>query len=158
MPQEFADIQVPPGQNAEFAELQAVLASPLFARAPSLSQLLTFLCRKYFAGESASLSEQQIAVEALRRPESFDQKRDSIVRVELHRLRKRLALYYQGEGTGNAIEISIPAGGYSPRFTVRTPAIDPAASSDSPPPPSPPARRGFNWRALAARLGLFARL
>ena len=37
-------------------------------------------------------------MEALGRPADFDQKRDSIVRVEAHRLRKRLREYYEADG------------------------------------------------------------
>lgn len=144
-------------REAEADELRAVLASPLLARAPSLAQLLTFLCGKHFAGESGSISEQQIAMEALGRSASFDQKRDSIVRVELHRLRKRLALYYQTEGADHAVEISIPAGSYSPRFAVKAPAAAPAGA-EARETAAPPARSRFHWRSLAARLGLLAKL
>jgi hypothetical protein len=137
--------------------LRAVLASPLLARAPSLAQLLKFLCGKYFAEESATITEQQIAMEALGRSASFDQKRDSIVRVELHRLRKRLALYYQTEGAGHAVEISIPAGSYAPRFTAKVPAAGPAGAEVREA-AAAPVRGRFHWRSLAARLGLLAKL
>lgn len=144
------------------AELQEVLSSPLFSRAPSLAQLLRYICQKHFAGETHQIKEQHIAVEALGRPEPFDQKRDSIVRVELHRLRKRLRQYYETEGAAHPIEITIPAGGYAPRFTAKagraeTPVPQAQAAAVEAPPPPPaatPARSRFNWRALAALFGL----
>ncbi len=49
----------------EEAELRAVLASDLFARAPSLATLLEYICRKRFAGEDHLIKEYNIAVEAL---------------------------------------------------------------------------------------------
>lgn len=41
---------------------------------------------------------------------------DSIVRVEAHRLRIRLARYYQQKGARHPIQIVLPAGGYVPQF------------------------------------------
>lgn len=122
--------QEPKSWLAEEAELQAVLASDLFARAPSLALLLEYICRKRFAGEDHLIKEYNIAVEALGRPADFDQKRDSIVRVEAHRLRKRLKHYYQNEGASHEVEIEIPARGYSPLFRYRgaepvVPAVEP---------------------------------
>jgi hypothetical protein len=74
---------------AEKAELDHVLASGIFDRSPGLAQLLTYVCSQYFQGTAAEIKEYNIAVEALGRPASFDQKRDSIVRAQFHRLRDR---------------------------------------------------------------------
>jgi len=100
-------------------ELDAVLASGIFSRAPNLALVLTYVCTKYFEGTAAQIKEYNIAVEALGRPADFDQKRDSIVRVEAHRLRKRLRDYYEAEGADHAIHIEIPSGQYAPRFLPR---------------------------------------
>jgi hypothetical protein len=105
---------------ADFAqekhELDAVLASGIFNRAPNLANVLTYVCEKYFEGSAEQIKEYNIAVEALGRPAEFDQKRDSIVRVEAHRLRKRLREYYEAEGAGHAVRIEIPPGQYAPKF------------------------------------------
>jgi hypothetical protein len=45
----------PVSWEAERAELQAVLQSHLFARSPTLTYLLSYLCEKTFAGESDQL-------------------------------------------------------------------------------------------------------
>jgi len=100
----------------ERAELQTVLQSPLFARSPTLAHLLTYLCEKRFAGETEQIKEYSIALDVFGRPESFDQDTDSIVRVQVNRLRKRLAEYYAAEGDGHSLRISIPVGHYVPRF------------------------------------------
>ncbi|HEY1803585.1 MAG TPA: malectin domain-containing carbohydrate-binding protein [Terracidiphilus sp.] len=119
-------------QSIEFAEeraeLKTVLESKGFARAPTLANLLSYLCEKVFAGEANQIKEYSIAVEAFRRSDSFDQDSDSIVRVEANRLRKRLAEYYRGEGAQNRLQISIPVGQYVPKFNVIV----------SPPSPDPP--------------------
>src|ERR1700751_1647079 len=86
-------------------ELDAILASGIFSRAPNLAQVLTYVCTKYFEGTAEQIKEYNIAVEALGRPPDFDQKRDSIVRVEAHKLRKRLAGYYKGSRASHAVPI-----------------------------------------------------
>ena len=100
----------------EQQELEAVLASGIFHRAPNLAQVLTYVCAKHFEGAAEQIKEYNIAVDALGRPADFDQKRDSIVRVEAHRLRKRLREYYEAEGADHALHIEIPPGQYAPRF------------------------------------------
>jgi len=93
-----------------------VLSSEIFRRAPSLAKLLAYVCEKVFAGQEADIKEYNIAVEALGRPAGFDQKRDSIVRVEAHRLRKRLKEYYESEGKDDPLRIELPVGAYVPVF------------------------------------------
>jgi hypothetical protein len=103
----------------EKRELEAVLASGIFNRAPNLALLLTYVCARYFEGAGEQIKEYNIAVDALGRPADFDQKRDSIVRVEAHRLRKRLREYYDADGAAHALHIDIPPGQYAPRFVMR---------------------------------------
>src|ERR1035441_4154687 len=102
--------------SQEKNELQSLLASGIFDRSPNLAQVLTYVCEKYFEGAAEQIKEYNIAVEALGRPAGFDQKRDSIVRVEAHRLRKRLREYYEADGAGHTIRIDIPPGQYAPTF------------------------------------------
>jgi hypothetical protein len=134
------------------AELRTVLESKGFVRAPTLANLLSYLCEKLFAGESNQIKEYSIAVEAFRRGDSFDQDSDSIVRVEANRLRRRLAEYYQGEGARNPLQISIPVGQYVPRFERKTaleevqPPETPAALSPAIAGPSPHRSLAFAWR------------
>ena len=98
------------------AELKALIASGIFAKAPSLALLLDYVCTKYFEGQANEIKEYSIAVEALGRPPSFDPKQDSIVRVEAFRLRKRLKQYYENEGAGHHVRIVVPSGQYVPQF------------------------------------------
>ena len=57
-------------------ELQAVLRSPEFVRAPRLAHLLSYLCEKLFAGEANQIKEYSIALEVFNRAASFDQAAD----------------------------------------------------------------------------------
>src|SRR5690242_6868373 len=102
--------------HEERAELESVLTSGIFTRSPSLAHFLEYVCERYFEGEADKIKEYNVAVEALGRPADFDQKKDSIVRVEAHRLRKRLQEYYGGEGAAHTIQIFIPPGNYVPQF------------------------------------------
>jgi hypothetical protein len=109
------------------AELESVLASQDFTRAPKLAVLLSYLCEKLFAGEANQIKEYSIGLEVFHRGASFDQDSDSIVRVEANRLRKRLAEYYAGAGASHILQITIPVGQYVPRFEpkISLPAIPP---------------------------------
>ena len=136
------------------AELKAVLESNEFTRAPAMAKLLTYLCEKTFEGKAHEIKEFSIATEVYGRNEHFGEKRDSVVRVEVSRLRKRLLNYYEHEGFDHSLRIQIPAGTYQPEFerfalTQVNPAELPAMSPAAP----PPGQRPLRWRfAIAAAL------
>jgi hypothetical protein len=108
--------QGPLDLDARRAEVEAVLQSKTFTRAPILAHLLSYLCERLFAGEANQIKEYSIGVDVFHRGPSFDQNSDSIVRVEANRLRKRLAEYYAGEGASHRLHITIPVGQYVPEF------------------------------------------
>jgi hypothetical protein len=107
---------VPSEIEAQRSELEAVLHSEYFTRAPTLAHLLSYLCEGLFAGKASQIKEYSIGLEVFHRGASFDQDSDSIVRVEANRLRKRLAAYYASEGASHRLHIAIPLGQYVPRF------------------------------------------
>uniref|UniRef100_Q01RD0 Malectin domain-containing protein n=1 Tax=Solibacter usitatus (strain Ellin6076) TaxID=234267 RepID=Q01RD0_SOLUE len=120
------------------AALTAVLQSKEFTRAPALAKLLKYLCEKTFEGRVHEIKEFSIATEVYGRSENFGEKRDSVVRVEMSRLRKRLVNYYGDEGIGQALRIVIPAGTYAPEFEPTATAV--AMPPDLP--AAPPSPRG----------------
>lgn len=137
--------------EAERAELQAVLQSPLFARSPALTHLLSYLCEKKFAGETDQIKEYSVALDVFDRRESFDQDTDSIVRVHANRLRKRLSEYYAGDGAAHQLQIVIPLGQYVPIFQPLgngNGATQPAAPIE-PAKLDPPLESGPYWQARA---------
>jgi Tol biopolymer transport system component len=136
-------------------QLKRVLASPAFIRARRSSQLLQFLVESALAGDE-DLKEYTIAAHVFGRPESFDPRIDSVVRVEATRLRDRLHHYYESATEEDPVEISLPIGGYRPEFRLRGDELhrtathaNGAAGTAQPASPGPTARRP------AARLGLF---
>ena len=101
--------------NAESVEYDAILASALFAGETNSKRFLRFVCDKHFAGIQ-NVTEYEIGVEALGRRADFDPGEDSIVRVEAHRIRKRLREYYAQEGSKHTLWLVIPHGSYMPQF------------------------------------------
>src|SRR5436305_14238524 len=85
------------------AALDAVLESKEFSRAPALAKLLKYLCEKTFEGRLHEIKEFSIATDVYGRSESFGERRDSVVRVEVSRLRRRPRNYYADERARQAI-------------------------------------------------------
>lgn len=104
-------------------ELEAVLASDIFAKAPSQARLLRYICEKYFEGCAAESKEYNIGVEAMGKRPDFDPSMNSVVRVEVHRLRQKLKKYYETDGADHSIVITLPIGRYVPQFIKREPVI-----------------------------------
>jgi Malectin domain len=111
-----------------------VLSSGVVDPESNPGKLLRYICEKYFNGAEADLKERNIAVDVFHRLASFDKRSDSIVRVEAHRLRKRLSGFYAGPGRDRQLRIVIPVGQYAPVVEANTP---PAADNAPEPAPAP---------------------
>ncbi|MGO8792899.1 MAG: malectin domain-containing carbohydrate-binding protein [Terriglobia bacterium] len=102
--------------DEERAELEAIIDA--LGRSSRLSQFLRYIGEKYLDGESDRLTEYNIAIDVFGRSKMvFDAGEDAIVRVETHRLRKRLKDFYEGPGKDHTLRMMIPAGSYLPVFT-----------------------------------------
>jgi hypothetical protein len=125
---EHADVrtisEVLPAQEQCQKQVQRILQSAAFRNASTLQQLLQYLAAKAFEHGEDTLKEYTIGVEALGRPHDFDPKIDTIVRVQIHRLRQKLREYYDTDGSRDPIIVDIPKGHYLPGFAL-------AAVSDS---------------------------
>ena len=97
-------------------QVQRILKSATFRNAVTLQQLLQFLTARVFEGGADGLKEYTIGVEAFGRPQDFDPKTDTIVRVQIHRLRQKLTEYYEADGSRDPILVEIPKGHYLPTF------------------------------------------
>lgn len=116
--------------DEERAELERVLEA---LTQPRLSRLLRYMGEKVLSGEADYLNEYNIATEVLGRHKTvFNSAGDAIARVETHRLRKRLAEYYEKEGKDHPIRVTLPTGGYVPAFVHRREraAVPPADTQD----------------------------
>ena len=153
-------------RELERAEFASVLRSALFQRSPKLSRLLSYLCEKHFRGEAGQITEYGIAVDVLERDADFNPQVDAVVRVDTHHLRKRLKEYYETEGRGHEVVISIPSGQYVPQFVFRGDPDTASKEAEQEPPDAgaegselaagrPKAWR-LDWRWLIAAVALVA--
>jgi hypothetical protein len=110
----------PPGFTVERQELDTVLQAGIFAASSNAAKLLRYICERHFEKPAEPISEYEVAVHGLGRRASFDSQKDSIVRVEAHRVRRRLQEYYETEGLPHSVQISLPRGHYTPQFTRLT--------------------------------------
>jgi len=108
---------VQPTEAAVRAELQAILASPVFANANRSRRFLDFTVQQALAAAQDSIKESVIGVEVFDRPD-FDPRADPIVRVEAGKLRTRLTEYYGSAGKNSSVIIDMPKGAYVPRFSL----------------------------------------
>src|SRR3954470_8446445 len=110
-------------RDAEKLELER--AVELLGRSTRPGRLLEFLGSKYFSHQEAQLTEFDIARDVFGRSlQNFDPASDAVVRVEAHRLRKKLRDVYEKDTRAHGVHISLPAGTYVPKFTIveQTPA------------------------------------
>ncbi|MGH9627543.1 MAG: hypothetical protein ACRD7E_04250 [Bryobacteraceae bacterium] len=129
--------------DARRRQLGKVLSSNTFRTCGSLCRLLEYLSERVLAGDAQDLKEYRIGVEGLGKEESYDPRTDASVRVQVGRLRSRLAEYYIEEGRDDPIVITVPKGAFSVVFAERKPADGPLERppdrSIAPPPVEPPA-------------------
>lgn len=142
------------------AALQSVLQSNTFARADQLKDFLSYVCEMEIAGRHLEISEYQVGVEALHKPEGFSTVDDASVRNRAYALRKKLERFYAEEYPDASVRIEFVKGTYIPRFVevdISKPQPIQPPSPELPPPVSPKPRA--NWRtplALAAGVALGA--
>jgi hypothetical protein len=104
------------GIETERQELEWLLTSGVLGRSGNLARVLKYICEERFAGRAHLIKEYSIATEALGRRPDFDPNTDTIVRVTVHSLRKRLQEVYQSEGAERPMRLVVPPGHYDPRF------------------------------------------
>ena len=136
-----------PLSDARSEAVKALLASGVFERSKGQERLFLYLCEKYFNGQAEELKEFTIATEAFGRPAEFDPKDDSIVRVEMHRLRKRLREHSQDKS--DVVRIVLPEKSY--QFDFQFPVtVAPITLSE----PVTPASSESWWRRWAVPVGV----
>jgi hypothetical protein len=130
-------------RDAERQEFER--AVELLGRTTRPGRLLEYLGSKYFAHQEAQLTEFDIARDVFGRSlQNFDPAADAVVRVEAHRLRKKLREIYEKDTRPNGVHISLPAGTYVPAFTVVESAV------------AAPVRRRPAWPWVAAAVAIVA--
>jgi hypothetical protein len=140
-------------RDAERRELERAIE--LMGRTTRPGRLLEYLGAKYFEQQEAQLTEFHIATAVFGRSEkNFDSTEDAVVRVEAHRLRKKLRDIYEKDSRKDGLQISLPAGTYVPKFTAAAEA-HPDVAEPAPPEVAAP-RRGPKWSWSLALLLVIA--
>ena len=109
--------------------LQRILASDSFLRSERLTHFLTYIVEKSLQGQSGDLKEYCVGIAVCGRKDSYDTRTDPVVRVEARRLRSAIDLYYANEGKEDAVQITLPKGGYVPCFLNRKAADSPTTET-----------------------------
>ena len=137
--------------DACLAEVERLVRSPLLSGSEALCKLLQFLAHHTLNTPADHIKEYEIATEVFGRPSSFDPQADSGVRVQVGRLRTKLAEYYQTAGAGDTILVDVPKGIYSLSFRQRV--IEPhsdLSEKDEPNHSKPQARTGLRRTLVIA--------
>lgn len=101
--------------------LERLSRSATFRKAERQRQLLRYLLDHAEQSPGPGPKEYVLGLEVFGRPASFDPAVDSIVRVEMRKLRQNLARYYASEGQADPFMITIPKGSYGLVLEARAP-------------------------------------
>jgi hypothetical protein len=137
------------------AEIERLIRSPYLSGSEALCKLLQFLAQHTLNSPEDHLKEYEIATQVFGRPSDFDPQADSGVRVQMGRLRTKLAEYYQSAGASDPIQVEVPKGSYALSFRQRVVS----ATSDSPENVAPahsakPVRTGVRLSLLVSAAAL----
>ena len=124
-----------------------ILQGGTFRNAPSSRRLLKYLVDHSLAGDADQLKEYTIGVDSFNKPGDYDPRLDSTVRIQIGRLRQKLAEYYREEGKDDQLIVDLPKGRFSLICEPRSAAAAASAEEDPEPAPSP-----SPWRLAALAL------
>lgn len=130
--------QLPLSEAAIRDEMTRVLTGHEFRASKRSQEFLRFVVDHTLHGRADLLKERTIGIEVFGRSPSYDPSEDATVRVKAGEVRRRLGLYYAGEGMHNPIRIDLPPGSYVPDFkrnevsVAATPATEPETVAVAP--------------------------
>jgi hypothetical protein len=132
-------------------ELNRVLSGHEFRASKRSQDFLRFVTEHTLQGRADMLKERTIGIEVFGRSTSYEPSDDATVRVKAGEVRKRLGIYYSGEGAHNPLRIELPSGTYVPEFHPA--ALEAATVGPAPVGAAPkPAR----WRRTALGAAVIA--
>ena len=133
-------------ENDALEQIQRLIQSDLFRFSELQRRLLVYLAEKSLRGEADQLKEYTIAVDALAKPESYDPRRDSAVRLQTGKLRQKIREYYVTVGQADPVLVDFPKGRFKLVFSHRD------LSVPLEPIPEGPRRTGtLPWLLVTAR-------
>jgi adenylate cyclase len=131
-------------------QVDRILASPEFAVPDRARRVLSYLVNETLAGRADRIKAYSIAIEVFGRDETFDAQNDPVVRIEAGRIRRALERYYLVAGQTDPVVVSIPKGGYVPKFEWQDLESFSASTPESGAPS--PIAVDRTWRSYGAEL------
>ena len=126
-----------------------IRATGALGRSQLIQKLFDFLIECSATGRAPK--ETEVAIEVFGKDTGFDVAQDAMVRVYVHKLRRKLEEYYSAAGHGDPFQLTIPKGAYRIVVHARDAAPPPEDPAESPIPPSPAPRRWI-FPVLAASI------
>jgi hypothetical protein len=119
-------------------QVERILHSDELRTSEVLRRILKFLLEKTLSGEADQLKEYTVAIDCLGKPSDYDPQHNSAVRLQVSRLRQKLAEYYRVGGKNDAVLIDIPKGRFKliseVRYEVPTSSPHPLSTQVRPKP------------------------
>lgn len=137
---------VKPERASVVEQLDRICGSESFRQSRQSVKLLRYLVEHSLEGSEEALRERAIGSTLFGREPKYDTNEDSIVRVSVAEVRKRLARYYHEAGADQRLEMSIPVGSYRVEFQTRGPSKGPADVQE----PARGAGPATNWKLRVA--------
>jgi hypothetical protein len=122
-------------------QADAIRASGILGRSSLTQRLFDFLIECSLQDKVPK--EIEVAIDAFGRGDDFDVSQDAVVRVYIHKLRRKLEEFYAGPGKQEARRIIIPRGEY--RLAIAPNQSAPVAEPDLAVDPPPAAPRWYRW-------------
>jgi hypothetical protein len=138
------DEQAVPADDPRRALVERVRSGASLRKSPRLQRLLDYLCERALGDPHGHIVEHQIGVAVFERTPGYDTNVDTIVRVQVSALRRKLEQHFLAEGIEEPVVIDVPKGSYRPVFRPRAAG----ASVDLPLPSMPAAPRPFPRLAM----------
>ncbi len=140
--------------EASSAQIQRIVQSKAFRTSEVHRNLLTYLAEKSLSGDAENIKEYTVGLDVFGKPDSYDPRQESTVRMHVARLRQKLAEYYRTEGADDPIFVDLPKGGFRVTFEPRavTPLTEPEALQETPRKSGRPVRYWFEVILVAALL------
>jgi hypothetical protein len=91
-------------------QVDRIAHSSAFRNAEALRRLLRYLGEKSASGEANDLKEYTVGVDGMGRPATYDPRHDAAARIQVGRLRLKLAEYYRTEGKDDPVVLDLPKG------------------------------------------------
>src|SRR6266853_5502031 len=122
--------------ETNLAQVRRILQSKALRTSEVHRNLFTYLADKSLSGGADALKEYTVGLDVFAKPDSYDPRQESTVRMHVARLRQKIAEYYRTEGLDDPIIVDLPKGGFKVTFEPRPIAeTAPAPVVEAPPPP-----------------------